>query len=161
MFAATTACRAQRVVVIHAGGSLSDEDQQIQQIAEFYGVKVDSVEIDSPAAASNTITRLEQHDTLGVLISYDALALLDRTRVLAALRRPGKTDAPVLVFGISANENPTQLKRWSAGRVRSCAPSVKGFQPEVLRVEDIPAQSRTIAGVRLPAVAAPGCTYAP
>lgn len=157
IFAATTPCHAERVVVIHAGDSLSDEDQQIQQIAEFYGFKTDSVEVDSPAAAGNAIARLEHHDTLGVLISYDALRLLDRTRVLAALRRPGKTGAPVLVFGISADQNPTELKRWSAGRVRSCVPSVKSFQPEVLKVEDIPAQSRTIAGVRLPAVAAPAC----
>ena len=124
----------------------------------MYNLKLDSVEVDPRSAASVTTTHLSQRGTLGVLISYDALAALDRKQVLATLRRPGRTPVPILIFGILAGDDSSQLKLWSGGMIHDCTAPAKDFKPGALKVEDIPALVHTLAGLRLPAVTAPACT---
>ena len=151
-------CYADNIVLIRANHTLSDEQKQIAQIADFYSLKLDSVEVGSKGTAGNAFTRLRQQGTLGVLISYDALPALDRKQVLAALRRPGRASIPILIFGIQGDEDSRELRLWSDGEIRACVQSAKEFRPTVLRVEDVPTLVRTLAGLRLPAVAAPSCT---
>ena len=151
-------CPAQNIVLIHTARTASAEQKQIQEIADMYNLKVDSVEVDPRAATSVTTARLSQSGTLGVLISYDALAALDRKKVLATLRRPGRTPIPILIFGILANDHPSQLKLWSGGMIHDCTAPAKDFKPGALKVADTPALVHSLAGVLLPAVTTPVCT---
>ena len=151
----SSTCHTQEIVLIH--GKKTGFDEQVHKVVDFYDLKVASIEVDSPSTAGIAIRRLRKRGTLGVLISQEALAVLDTKQVLAALRRPGST-IPILIFGIVADENSTELKLWSDGVIRACVPAAKDFRPGALKVEDIPTLARTLVGLQLPAVSAPTCT---
>ena len=142
LVAVSATCHAENIVLIRTEHTLSDEQKQIEQIADFYSLKLDSVEVDSPGAAGNAFARLRQRGTLGVLISYDSLAALDRKQVLAALHRPAGREIPILIFGIQATKNPRELRLWSNDEIRDCVPSAKDSRPTALKVENVPSLVR-------------------
>jgi hypothetical protein len=153
----STACFAGDVVVLLGSGAHDAEVRQIRQVADFYGVTVRLAQIYSRSAERNALVILKDTQTLAVLTSADALPAFRRDEVLAALRRPGDSHVPVLVFGITADEDAATLKLWSGGAIGACLSTGQGYRPEVLEAADLEL-SGALAGIRIPAVATPVCS---
>jgi hypothetical protein len=149
-------CLAADVVLIHGKSAHPAEEEAILKLADFYGLKLYNIDISSPNANHQLISRLSG-DTLAVLASQDALAVLDRRRIQTALRRPRGSGVPMLVFGVTAGENTSDLKSWSGGRIQACRSLANDYRPKVLAVANGGELTRTLSGLELPAVASPAC----
>jgi hypothetical protein len=146
---------AAEVVLLRGERSQTVEPAEIQSVTDFLGLSLDRVDPLSGSRADDTYSKLRSPSTVAVLVAYDALPALDRVRTLAALRRPEGKSIPMLVFGISAGGDDRALAAWSGGAVKSCAAEPAEFRPDVLEFQGVPA--RSLAGWKLPAVAAPTC----
>jgi hypothetical protein len=63
----------------------------------------------------------------------------------------------VLVFGIEAGTPTRQLKLWSGGSIRDCAPVEATYRAKTINVQQLGTLTGTLAGLQLPAVASPEC----
>src|SRR6266403_173855 len=151
-------CYAGDVVHIHGKRQYPTEDETVRRLADFYGLTLYTVDVGSQDAVNRAMSRMRSPGTLAVLTSQDALSELDRKQVQAALRRPKGPGIPILVFGIAAQEDANELKLWSGGALKQCAPLVNDFRPKVLEVGRAGALTRALAGVDIPAVASPTCS---
>jgi hypothetical protein len=154
----SSACLAGDVAVLLGRNAHDAEVQQIRQVADFYGLTLRLTPVDSQAGEREALARLRNTQTLAAIISHDALPTLNRNEVLAALRRAGGTHAPVLIFGATADGNAVALRLWSGGAIGACTAMAQGYRPDVLQVADLEL-SGSLAGIELPAVAAPVCSF--
>ena len=153
-----SACYGAEIILIRGERPHAVEEQQIHEIADFYGLGVQVVDVRSKDAAVRAIALMKGPATLAVVTSEDALRELDRTQSLAALQRRGGKGIPMLIFGIAPHENETELERWSFGAVRGCPALTNDFRPKVLQIEKVETVSRMLAGMELPAVASATCS---
>jgi len=147
------ACNAD-VVLFHTGKSNPSDEEAIRKVANFYGLDIRSVDVDSPRTLGSAMPGLRNSGTLAVLISGDALSKLDKRRVQSALRRSNGQHVPMLVFGVGP-EDSTELKSWSEGAIRDCSPSEDDHNAKTLKVGYVGALAPTLAGMALPAVTVP------
>jgi hypothetical protein len=156
--AGLSTCFAGDVVHIHGKRLHPAEDETVRRLVDFYGLTLYIVDLGSQDAVHSAMSRIKNTNTLAVLTSQDALSELDSKEVQAALRRPKRLSIPILVFGVAAGEDANELKLWSGGALRECAPLPNEFRPKVLEVGSVGALTRTLAGLDLPAVASPTCS---
>lgn len=152
-----SSCYAKEIVVIYGSQSRLVEENQIRALADFYGLEVKSVDVGSKGAAERIISLMKSPTTLAVLTSVGALQDLDRRRILGALRRREGKSIPMLVFGVEAGKDGSELERWSGGAVHNCTALPRGYRPTTLQIKKVEALSRMLSGMELPAVASPTC----
>lgn len=145
------------VVLFLAQQEQSTEEEAIHQVVNFYGLNIRSVNVSSPNALEPALMELRKPGTLAVLISAEALSMLNPQLVQSALYRSHSSPTPILVFGIKATDISKELKSWSGGAIRQCSPVERGYSPKALKVGNEPAITRSLAGLQLQAVAVPGC----
>ncbi len=151
-------CHAKSILLVHTEHSSLSEARQIRQLAEFYGLSLDSIKVSSPASVRAAAFRLGSSDTLGALVSYDVLPMLSRNQAVSALRRLGRNNIPVLIFGVKPGKHEAQLRLWSGNALRTCSSTATEFRPSSLKIEGTSALVGALAGSQLPAVAIPVCT---
>src|SRR4051812_23955107 len=78
--------QASELVLIHGKRTRSATTKQIEDVAHFYGLTVNYLEVTS-SSSKYAIDQVRRDGTLGVLIAADTLRELDRDQVLAALHR--------------------------------------------------------------------------
>ncbi len=117
-------CYASDVVLIRSAGRPSPEQHELELATQFYGVGLDVVSVDADHAAP-LFESLERTSTLAVAIEADALAAVDKDRLLQSLHRRSGGNVPVLILGVTPETNTTLLSIWSnaavmgSGRVKS------------------------------------------
>ena len=156
LFSAWSTCLAREVVLIH-GPRPQAEVEVIRRLSDFYGLKLNVVEVGSKVAVDRALSQLRSADTLAVLASQDAFSGLDPKKIQAALRRPNGSGIPLLLFGVAPGQGANDLRFWSGGAVLECAPLVNGFTAKAVEITNAAALTRTLAGIELPAVASPRC----
>ncbi len=156
--ALSTYCVATDVVLIHDKQLYPAEEEAIRRLAEFYGVNLQTVDVGSRDAVELAMSQLRSPSTLALLTSQAALSKLDRKQLRAALRRPKGLGIPMLVFGVQALGDANELRFWSGGAIRECAPLEADFRPKTLEVGNVGGLTRTLAGSELPAVTSPTCS---
>jgi hypothetical protein len=152
-----TACYAGDVVLLRDAQASSFEENQIREIAEFLGLGVRTVNLNSKDAGRQALSRIKDPATLAVVLSEGALARLDWARTVASLRERKSGPIPILLFGINGRTDQNELKLWSGGAVGGCTPLGANFHPESLRVSMLASVTRQLAGMELPAVTSPIC----
>jgi hypothetical protein len=155
--AASRECVAGDIAVLLGNGSHEKELQQIQQVADFYGLTLRPLHADSQVAKRDVLASLKSPQTVAAMISQDALPTVDRGQLLAALQRAGGTRVPVLIFGIASAGDAESLKLWSGGAIQACTALEPSDRPDALEAADLDL-SGTLAGLKMPAVAAPVCS---
>lgn len=148
---------AQNLVLLHGKQSHELEEQQIQELANFYGVGLVTEDTGSPGGISQAMQRVAAPDTLAVLAAEDALDKSDTARLRTALRRRGRASVPLLIFGITAEGDADTLKAWSAGSVSGCAAQAERGDPATIHVEQNASLAGVLAGRDLAAATTPAC----
>jgi peptidoglycan/xylan/chitin deacetylase (PgdA/CDA1 family) len=151
-----TTCKAEEEVVLLRRSVPPYGEQQIRDLANYYGLDLDTVDLDKESV-TYAVSRLKATHVLAVLISQDVLSTLDYRQVQTALQRRKGTDIPTMVFGIRSSKDARDLQRWSGGAIRACAPAAKGLQPMTLRVTTEIGLGGALAGWELPATTRPTC----
>jgi hypothetical protein len=149
-------CYCGSVVLLSGWRPHPNEEKQIRDLAEFYGLQVRVVDVRSPRASHETASLLKESRTLALLAPEDAISALDRAEILKATRKPGTRDTPMLVFGLYPGD-PELLNAWSEGGVRDCAASLEGFRPVGVHVSKSLGLGGVLGGRDLPAVSSPVC----
>jgi hypothetical protein len=150
-------CHASDVVLIHKENRYPAEEEALRRLAAFYGLNILSVDAGRADARALEMTSLRSPSTLAVFISEESLPGLDRKGLQSALRRRNGSPIPVLIFGIEPEQETSGLKLWSDAAVRACAPGIDNYRPKSLEVGGADAVTKALAGLTLPAVAAPAC----
>ena len=88
---------------------------QLDLAARFYGLNVKEIALGDSIDPKRIMQALADRDTIGVLVAADALAALDRSKSLAALRRPGQAGVPLMIVHSAASDDPAALARWTGG----------------------------------------------
>lgn len=156
LLTACTACWAGDVVVIHGKRTYAFEQNQIEQLAQFYGIAVLSFAVDPGPASAPWLERVKSSDTLAVFVSQDALSDIDLRQLESALHRKAGRNTPVLVYGIDSDSSSEMLKLWSHGAIKGCASS-SDFRAKALQVGNLPELTQSLSGMQLPAVVLPQC----
>jgi peptidoglycan/xylan/chitin deacetylase (PgdA/CDA1 family) len=154
LLAASLACHCQDVVLIHGKRSFATEEQQIQELVSFYGLKLRTVDIGS---AGDLMSQVRNPSTTALIVAEDALNGIAGEQLQSALRKSKRSDIPMLVFGIAGDGDAETLRFWSNGEVHGCAPIAANVRPSVLHMADSATLNRTLAGFDLPAVASLRC----
>ena len=145
------------VVLLRTATDNPADEQAIRTVSAFYGLSIDAVNVDSRSGRSLVLSDLRDPSALAALISANALEGLDPSQIDAALRRPNGSHVPILVFGIEAGTMNNQLKLWSGGAIRDCAPVEATYRAKTLNVQNLGILTGTLSGSQLPAVASPDC----
>ena len=155
LLATLSTCWAGDIVLIHGKRPYPVEEKEIQRLADFYGLRLRTVDVSFPAGVNRAIS---SPNTLAVLSSLDALSGLDGHQIQAALRRWKTAGIPMLVFGVAAREDANELRFWSGGAIQECAPLATDLRPKVLEAGSVGSLNGRLAGWQLPAVVAPACS---
>jgi hypothetical protein len=149
------ACSAADLVLIRGRQAHPVEEQQVRDLARFYGLELRVVEIESSGETNQVASLVRNPATLAVLIAGDVLAQLNRPAVFGALQRKGR-QIPLMVYGISPATDENQLKLWSRGSIYACAP-LESYRPKAVEVASSRGVTRQLSGVTLPAASSPTC----
>jgi hypothetical protein len=150
-------CRAADVVLIHKDNKYPTEEEAIRRVAEFYGLNILTLDPGKPDTHTLGMTMVTNPSTLALLISQDSLPDLDRRELQSALRRRNSSPIPILIFGVEPGQGSNELKLWSDAAVQNCSPVAAQYRPKTMEVGSADALTKMLAGLKLPAVAAPTC----
>jgi hypothetical protein len=149
-------CEAADILLVRGSSQHTLEEDQIRNLAEFYGLGIEVVDIPSKGGVATAISLMRRPATVAVLVADDALGKLESARTFAALRRRSSR-APLMVYGITEQTDQNVLRLWSSGIVRACTSLGGALRPKVLEVATSSVLTRQLAGMDLPAVASPTC----
>lgn len=149
-------CFGADLLLIRGSRAVSYQDIQIQNVADFYGLRTKVVNIDSGEGIARVVAFIKSPTTVAVVFREDALSKLFRSHALPALRGQSRR-LPVMVFGITEEVDEAALRFWSGGAVRSCSAVGVPIRPKIMTVAKSDRLTRQLTGIELPAVASPLC----
>jgi hypothetical protein len=107
-------CYSADMVLIRSAGVSSSEQNELELAAQFYGLNLKVVTVSADNSVPE-LTPVEQSETVAVAIEANVLGAVDEKALLRALhRRPGGS-APLLIFDVTPDTDPTLLNEWSNG----------------------------------------------
>ncbi len=133
----TSVGHTQVVLLIHDSKAPSREDNQLRNLVDSMGLKLELLEITAshPLVLASDLRR--SPTKLAILIPAPLLASLDL--VLHEQRtRPGKPAIPILVYDIGADTDPALLGRWSDGALSRCSISNHGQRSKTITIVPTP-----------------------
>ncbi len=148
--------RAADLLLLRGHGPNTLEDYQIQKMADFYGVNLETVDIGS-TGIGQVVSLIKNPETLAILVAVDALHDVASRRILDALQQRKSKPIPAMLFGISERTDRNELKLWSGGTVDACTGLRENFRPTLLEVNGPAALTRQLTGIELPSVTSPLC----
>jgi hypothetical protein len=152
-------CADSSEIVFLGGPHAHDTLQTPEEIAAgFYGLNLTKHELRSEGDALRAVKTVNQESTLAVIISADALELVNRGGGLSALRRIGGRNVPVLVEGITVRTKSTLLREWSSEAIAGCEKSPTLGKRDVYKIKVLEAITRELSSQELPAARSPVCT---
>ena len=155
---ALPATAAGQVVFLKGAGEETLAQKQLELASRFYGLRLQSLVVQSNSGVLYALDQLRKPVTLAVVAEASVMQGTQSTQILAALQRPGNGDVPLLIVGITHNINSSNLRQWSNGAVSACnSVPFDGVNVDYLVGTDKVA--RQLAGVRLPAVLSAACTF--
>lgn len=104
-------CSASHVVVVTSPKTISDVKQYAELAARFYGIDV--LEISVPMASDSLKSALVDPDTIGIIISGDALVTLRRETLIHMLEGRKGQIIPVLLADLGPELNKTSITEWT------------------------------------------------
>ena len=119
---ASLCCYSADVVFVRSSEGLAAQLQRNLEIAtNFYGLNLKVITLGPGKDSSTLIRAVEQDTTVGVVISANALAVVEQTQLLGVLdRRPQSSGLPLLILGVTPETDATLLKAWSGGDALAC-----------------------------------------
>lgn len=140
---------AAEVAYIGKPGEASFLQEQVRVSAQFYGLRENTIALSGKRDSERVIKAIQDSDTVAIVISADALALLDRARILTILERQ-KRQIPVLVGGIDGNTDPALLKQWSDGAITAGKRSTIEAKSGFYHIENVNGVTYELSGNKLP-----------
>ncbi len=110
-------CYGSDFVFIRSSVIPQRERQDLQIAADFYGLDLRSVTMDSTRDESAIREVVNQSSTLAVAVDAEVLAEVNQAALLKALAHKDGTRIPLLVLGIKPESNGSVLEAWSGGAV--------------------------------------------
>ena len=108
------------VIFVESPSRSSQNTKTLETAARFYGLRLEAISPGKDGNDSKILLALRRHDTVAAVISADALAFLDQTRVFSALGRPSRGSVPLLIVDLMPTTTSSLLAKWSGGAVVSC-----------------------------------------
>lgn len=135
------------LVVIRSESGDTAQVQRLEAAARFYGVDVTTLQastergLDSIAVLNN--------DVIGIAIEASALSDRNREEILRTTRRGNGDRIPILVFGVTPDTDPAQIRAWSGGSADGSGELRNAGNLEYVagRVPDV---TRQLSGIVLP-----------
>ncbi len=147
---------AANIVLLHGKHEIVPETETVHELAKYYGLGLISIDISAPLNAREVTDQLGAPGTRALIISYDALPLLNRKDVMQRIQRPGGKVVPILIFGATADSDD-QLSLWSNRAISGCSPVRSDLQAVSMLVEGSPEIVGVLAGWHLPIVDSFSC----
>jgi hypothetical protein len=107
-------CHSADVVLIRPDGIPSQEQQQLELAAQFYGINLTVVTV-CEGNTGSAIRAVQQRETLAVAVEASSLALVNQETLLRALHREHRGSVPLLILGVTPEVRPALLSSWSDG----------------------------------------------
>jgi hypothetical protein len=148
-----------QIVFVRSAGESSMVEQRLELSARFYGLHMQTITLQAKAGVATAISWISNKDTMGVAITTVALPSLQRSQVMAALRRSGGQPIPLLILGATALQEPSLIAEWSNGDLSGCqalSPASLDNTYEFGAVNDV---TRQLAGERIPVVTEAACSF--
>jgi hypothetical protein len=114
---ATSYCFAADVVFIRSSGTPDIEQQKLEIATNFYGVNLKVVTAASATDTASLRAAIGSPQTVGVVIAADALTVVNKDALLAALQHGRGEARGMLIVGVSSASDRTVLRSWSGGAV--------------------------------------------
>lgn len=111
-----TMCSASELVFIRSESTVAIEQTQLEAASQFYGLSVKIISV-LPDADAGSFDSIRQKDTLAVAVDGHALGLINAKALLRSLERRDGAHVPLLVMGLTTDDRPGILNRWSGGDV--------------------------------------------
>jgi len=108
------------VVFVRSPGGPSAEQEQLETATRFYGLNLNVIMAGSASDDLALSRAVEKEETVGIAISANALAAVNRSALLQALHRRRGSSVPVLILGVGPDADPTLLSSWSGGAALGC-----------------------------------------
>ena len=130
------------LVFIHSPKRSVAEQERLKRATDFYGLNLKVVAADSPIDDREISKAVQGKENVGVAITADALAFVNRNSLRRALRRGQGESIPLLIMGIGTEVDPEVLEYWTDGAVLSCRRFEHLLQPQYMfgRVEEFTSQ---------------------
>ena len=140
---------------------VANEDQQelaaLKVAAQFYGLHLVDVRLNSAGELVTELHRIRHSDTFAVVASAAAMQNLSNIHVLQQNLHVGRRRLPLLIVGITTRETPTHLRLWSDGALSSCLGSPELSAGATYVVGPHNEVTGELAGRELPALLLPAC----
>ncbi len=139
---------------------VANEDQQelaaLKVAAQFYGLHLVDVRLNSAGELVTELHRVKHSDTFAVVATASVMQDLSNIHFLQQNLHVGRRSLPLLIVGITARETPTHLRLWSDGALSSCLgfPELSGETYIVGPHNEVTGE---LAGQELPALLLPAC----
>jgi hypothetical protein len=146
------------MVLVRASSHDGPEDLAIRQVADFYGLTLDVVDVESGSSRVRAITALRDVSASAILISSDALIKLNQVQVNRALKRRNGAHIPILIFGIKSSTRTGYLGFWSHRAVQGCGGMSSNYVPKSIYLQRLGVLTGAVSGLQLPAVSSPECS---
>ncbi len=143
------------VILLHSAKRHVSEEEQIEALAEAFGLLCQRVDIETYGPSTDLTTVLKRSSVLAVFAAQDVLKYLDNEEVLAGLQRPGGKPIPILFFSVGARDGSEELKKWSRGVIQGVETTEGEMPPTLFEVARVPDVTGALSGWALPAVTAP------
>jgi peptidoglycan/xylan/chitin deacetylase (PgdA/CDA1 family) len=140
---------AAEVAYIAKPGETSFLQKQVKVSAQFYGLRENTIALSDKRDSERVIKAIQNSDTVAMVISADALALLDRTRILTTLERQ-KRQIPVLIGDIDENADASLLNQWSQGTISGSKKSNINAGAAFYHIAAVNDTTYELSGNRLP-----------
>jgi hypothetical protein len=140
---------AAEVTYIGKPGETAFLQEQVRVSAQFYGLRENSIAISDKRDSERVIKAIQNSPTVAIVISADALALLDRARILTILEGK-KRQIPVLIGDIDENTDPSLLNQWSQGSIRGSKKSNISTAGAFYQIAAVNVTTYELGGNRLP-----------
>jgi hypothetical protein len=149
-----TACSyASAADVMYVGKSPAQNPtrQQVEAVAEFYGLTLDVHVAISGKRDAALLQSLRSPRLLAVVVDADALPMVDEKAIAAFLRR-GEKWIPLLIAGINENTNRDCLRQWSSGDITAAQKPTGANRSGSYAIASGNEVTRQLGGSRLPLV---------
>jgi len=139
------------VVLICNGGAPSAEAPQVELSARFYGLTLSEVSVGAAGGAGAAMRALRDQHVFAVIITAQALPLLNKDAVFRALQRDHGRAVPLLIEGVTPSASSALLSSWSGGAVIGAVGPVEGSTDGEYRFSPIQDVTRQLGGRGVPA----------
>jgi hypothetical protein len=152
-------CHAGDVVFFRASTVASIDERYVEAASAFYGLSLQKVTVGAETNEASVTRLLKQQSTSAVIIAAEALPVLDRQKVLMALRRKSTDSVPLLILGVTKDVDVPALKIWSDGAivgVNRLEGSASGQSYVINHVEGF---TRQLSDAKISFRSAEGCSF--